>query len=352
MFGFFIIILLVGIIVYQSRKIETLNAKIFRLQRELSKVKKSENIVEEKNVAEVQNVVKENVSAETPKEKKVKEKLDPAVTRNLSILITGSILIVLAAIVFLTTAWQSIPNFIKTIVLFLVAFVFLGASKLSREKYHLDKASKTFFYIGMAYLPICLLSISVFGLFGTYLSAGGEGKYIYLGASTLILAGLYYFISKKSKDRYLFYGSVLSQILSVILFTLMFEERIFLVFVNLLLYNLLLMLMTKDKIFDLALNCRLWRKVLYLSVRYTTSDYRFPKLPGQNQAFLLPFLSRTTHIDLLRHCYCRSLYLLFCFRLLNFVNFPLCFLPQAKEHHFFHFEICFLQIPEHCYCCF
>lgn len=251
-----IVLILLGIIFYQTRKIESLNSKIFRLQKELKKYQNSNNAITqlESDVKAVQEdtFVKEELEMQAKPEPEPKPKMDSESSRNLSILITGSILIVLAAIVFLTTAWSTIPNFIKTVVLFLVAFVFLGASKISKEKYHLEKASKTFFYIGMAYLPICLLSISVFGLFGDFLSATGEGKYIYLGASTVVLAVLYYYISKTSNDRYLFYGSLLSQLLSVILFTLMFEERLFLVFINLLLYNILLMLITKDEIFKLV----------------------------------------------------------------------------------------------------
>ena len=252
-----IIIILLGIVFVQNRKIESLNVKIFTLQKELKKIRNSTKTDNDQNSNVenvVNNVVQEKIESipKTVQVQSTKPKADPVATRNLSILITGSILIVLAAIVFLTTAWQTTPDFIKTIVLFLVAFVFIGASKISKEKYNLEKASKTFFYIGMAYLPICLLSISIFGLFGTYLSASGEGKYIYLGFSTLILAVLYYYVSKVSKDKYLFYGSMLSQIFSVILLTLMFEERFFLVCINLLLYNILLMLLTKDKLFELV----------------------------------------------------------------------------------------------------
>jgi hypothetical protein len=246
------IIVLLGFIFYQSRTIEKLNKKISRLQKELQEYQDSNS--ETKTIFDLKKddkILEQNIPSTN---KSQQPKMDSNSSQNLSILITGSIFIILAAIVFLITAWKTIPDFIKTITLFLVTFVFLGASKISKDKYHLEKTSKTFFYIGMAYLPICLLSISIFGLFGTYFSITGEGKYIYLGISTLILAFLYYFISKKSNDRYLFYGSMLSQLFSVILFTLMFEERLFLVFVNLLLYNLLLVLITKDKIFKIIVN--------------------------------------------------------------------------------------------------
>ena len=306
MFEFIVIIILIGIIFSQSRKIDQLNSRIFRMQQELHKYKKNseeqENVskiikdLNEENTVSNESVIQEseiktnnytnleedtfikednkiqvekdfvnqtksdnqiasNVAPRISVEKKYKEQeYDYASSRNLSILITGSILIVLAAIVFLTTTWETIPNVLKTIVLFLVTFVFLGASKISKDKYKLEKASKTFFYISMAYLPICLLSVSVFGLFGEYFSISGAGKYIYLALSTFALAILYYIISKRSNDEYLFYGSLLSQIFSVILFTLVFEERFLLICINLLLYNILLILLTKDDLFKKVYN--------------------------------------------------------------------------------------------------
>ena len=252
-----IIIILIGIVIYQSRTNEKLNAKNLYLQKELKKYQEQNSEIVNPTDNTTVNFEKNNIISEKESISryinKSTQKIDSQASKNLSILITGSILIVLAAIVFLTTAWQTIPNFIKTIMLFLVAFVFMGFSKLSKEKYNLVKASQTFFYISMAYLPICFLSISIFELFGTYLSVNGEGKYIYLTLSTIILSILYYYISKRSDDKNIFYGSILSQLLSVILFSLMFEERIFLVFINLLLYNLLLILITKEKIFELVI---------------------------------------------------------------------------------------------------
>lgn len=249
---YFVIIIILAVIIYQKNQyIKELEKQILVLKQ---KLKKATNLNE---TAETQEIIKtptsktvEDYSTKVSK-KTVKTELEQ---KNTSILIVGSILIVLAAIVFLTTAWNSISDITKTIVLFLFVGIFLGASKIANEKFKLEKASKTFFYIAMAYIPICILSVSIFGLMGNYLSINGDGKYLYLCISTIILAILYYFVSKKTDNIYLIYGSTLSQLLSVILFTLLFEERLFLVFINLLLYNILLMLLTKDKIFKKIYN--------------------------------------------------------------------------------------------------
>lgn len=243
---FFIMIIIVCCIVSSKNK------QIIELQHEIKqlkdKIKKLENSAEANNIEETINeiAVNNNIVEEVTVHKK---EVNVEERKNVSILITGSVLIVLSAIVFLTTAWNAIPNIIKTITLVLFVGIFLGASKIAKEKFHLEKASKTFFYIAMAYLPICFLSIAIFGLFGEFLSIWGEGRFLYLGMSSALLAILYYTISKKDEENYLLYGSILSQLLTVILFSLLFDEKIFVCFVNLLIYNLLLIFMTKNSIF-------------------------------------------------------------------------------------------------------
>lgn len=166
--------------------------------------------------------------------------------KNTLILTTGAILIVLSAIVFLMSTWYVVPNILKTGVLFLLVGVFLGISKIAKDKFKLPKTSDTFFYIAMAYIPVCLLSISIFELFGKYFSINGEGKNIYLTFSFVITSFIYYLTYRIKNSRNILYGSILSQVLSVILFSLIFSEDILLICINLLLYNILLIVLTKE----------------------------------------------------------------------------------------------------------
>ena len=87
---------------------------------DLSKVKKKEEKPKEK--VELPSNIAENISNEFVVEPK-KE-----INRNNLILITGSIFIVLAAFLFITSTWNLLPNIIKTLILFLMIFVFLGIS--------------------------------------------------------------------------------------------------------------------------------------------------------------------------------------------------------------------------------
>lgn len=174
------------------------------------------------------------------KEKKERE------SKNTTILITGAVLIVLAAIVFLMSTWNTVSNIIKTVVLVLLIGVFLGASKIAKERFKLEKASNTFFYLAMAYIPICLISCSIFELFGHYLSIYGDGKYTYLAMSMVLTSGIYYLNYKNRKSTALLVGSILSQICSVILFGLIFSSEVSLIIILLLIYNIVLIKLIKE----------------------------------------------------------------------------------------------------------
>lgn len=177
------------------------------------------------------------------KEKLMKQEKKEKEQKNVLILITGAICIVLSAIIFLMSTWGITSNILKTIILGLLTVVFFKMSNVAKVKYKLEKTSQVFYYIGMAYIPICCLSISIFELFGRYLSIYGEGKYIYFTITTLILSYIYF---ANRKNKYLLYCSILSQVLTVILFTLIFSNSIITIGINLLIYNLLLMILTKN----------------------------------------------------------------------------------------------------------
>ena len=264
-----------------ERKNKKLKNRILELENILSmeNISKSNNLNDNEKIIDTQieenNISKEKIDKtsivpkvenkksieEIEKEKKLKEKQDME-RKNSNILAVGSICIVLAAIVFLMSTWNSLHNIIKTAVIFLLTGVFLGASKIAKDKFKLQKTSNTFFYISMAYIPICLLACSFFGLFGEYLSISGEGNFLYLTLAMLFTAGLYYINYKERNDITFFYGSILAQVSSVVLFSLIFETSIRIIGINLLCYNVLLLLFSKSQSLNNAL------KIFYMSIPY------------------------------------------------------------------------------------
>lgn len=215
-----------------------------------------------------------------------KKELAERERKNTTVLITGAILIVLAAIVFLMSTWNTVSNIIKTVVLVLLIGVFFGASKIAKERFKLDKASNTFFYLAMAYIPICFLSCSIFGLFGNYFSINGDGKYTYLTITMVLTAGIYFINYKTRNSKILLAGSILSQICSLILFGFIFEENVLLTTIILLTYNIALILLTnKDLNVDML-------KYFYNGIPCITGIFAIVELFSSSfyMFFILPLL--------------------------------------------------------------
>ena len=126
----------------ENRELKARIANLIELKKEnVSESELQENNLQANSVENLQNkaqtITKTKVAIEEKKELTEEEKLERKLKRerqerekkNTTILITGAILIVLAAIVFLMSTWNTVSNIIKTVVLVLLIGVFLGASK-------------------------------------------------------------------------------------------------------------------------------------------------------------------------------------------------------------------------------
>ena len=165
--------------------------------------------------------------------------------KNKFILMAGAVLIVLAAIVFLTSTWHTIPDVIKTSVIILLTGVFIGASNIAKKVFKLEETANTFLYIALAYLPISLFSISLFGLIGDYFSIHGNGNNLYFAISTGILAILYFLIGNRRKQNVLIHSSMIMQLLATIFISLCISINFNIVILGIVIYNTVMLLLKK-----------------------------------------------------------------------------------------------------------
>ena len=184
-------------------------------------------------------------SSEVFTEKKVETKVkakkySDQELKNTLILSVGAILVILSAIIFLTTTWNTSLNIIKTLVILLMFLVFLGSSYIADKYLNIKQTSKIFLYLAFSYLPLVFLSISLFELLGHYLSFFGPGKYVYLALSTIILSIIYYYYMIRNKDIFFAIGSIIFQVFSVILLVLIFTTNINIILFGISIYALLL----------------------------------------------------------------------------------------------------------------
>jgi len=167
-----------------------------------------------------------------------KQEMSEREIKNSTILTVGAILIIIAAIVFLTSTWNTSLDIVKTLIIFFMFIVFLGASFIADKYLKIPQTSKVFLYLALSYLPLVFLSTSLFHLLGDYLSIAGEGRYIYLFISSIILSLIYYYIMQKKKDIFFAIGSLIFQVISTILLSLIFTNNITIIFILLALYNI------------------------------------------------------------------------------------------------------------------
>ena len=184
----------------------------------------------------VTNLVQNSVVAKTVK--KEKKPISDKSIKNSFILIAGALLIIISAIVLLTSTWEYSHDIFKTLIISFMFVVFLGSSYIAKDKLKLNVISKVFLHISLIYLPLIFLSISLFSLLGNYLSINGEGNYIYLAISSILLSVIYFFSMRKNKDILIsIYGNIF-QLLSIIFLTLIFNNNIFVIIFVLSIYTL------------------------------------------------------------------------------------------------------------------
>lgn len=160
--------------------------------------------------------VTQTISQPVTQIKKEKNKYTDKEIKNSLTLIVGSILLILSAILLLTTTWDITNNLLKTVILLIMLFIFLAASFIADKSLHLKQTSQAFYYISLAYIPIILLSIFLFKLFGEYFSVNGEGKYLYLAISSLFVTILYYWNANKKEGTLLKAATIIFSVISII----------------------------------------------------------------------------------------------------------------------------------------
>ncbi len=105
------------------------------------------------------------------------------------VLIIGVLFIVLAGLIFATTSWAYLHNFVKVIIVSSLVIVFFATSILADTKLQLKQTGIAFYTLGSIFLPIAVVAIGYFNLLGNWFSLYGAGRYV-LGLTAFALLGI------------------------------------------------------------------------------------------------------------------------------------------------------------------
>ena len=137
-------------------------------------------------------------------------------TKRIDILLKiGLAMILISGILFATSSWETIPDIIKVLGILLIGGIFLGLSKFSEEKLNIEKTTKAYYILGMAFILFTWISIGVFGIFTDWFSYFGAGKNLVYLLTFILLAGLLYLINKKYPSKEYEYFGIISCYLSI-----------------------------------------------------------------------------------------------------------------------------------------
>ncbi|GAB3048299.1 hypothetical protein [Virgibacillus ainsalahensis] len=147
---------------------------------------------------------KEPLVKQTPKQKKVKRALSSQEVRERNItwsLNLGVILLLIGGLVLATSTWEMLSNWVKTGLIGLVSVLFFGLAYVTMRVLKIEKTAFAFYVLGSLFLPIVILSAGYFGLFGSYFSFSGEGRFLYGAAGSILILPVYLFLSFKLASR-------------------------------------------------------------------------------------------------------------------------------------------------------
>lgn len=174
-------------------------------------------------------------------------KLQNSISAISVILVIGVVFILLAGVVFTTTTWNYLNNIIKTLLIFSVSVLFFGVGYVAERKLKLKKTGKAFYSIGCFLLPVNILAIGSFRLFGDWLSWDGDGKYLLGAIGTILLAIASGIGTKKYKSKLYAITSLLCTYCSILLILRTLSPNNVLCIILLSGYSLIVILF-KDKI--------------------------------------------------------------------------------------------------------
>lgn len=133
----------------------------------------------------------------------------------------GVAMIFVSGLLFATTSWSFINNYIKAFALILFGILFLVLSLFTEQKLKLYRSSYMYWLLSMSLFLLTIVGILYFGIFGEYLTYQGSGSNLAYAITFLTGAGLclttYY---KFPKDYLLYacYGAIILAIVNIITF--------------------------------------------------------------------------------------------------------------------------------------
>lgn len=127
-------------------------------------------------------------------------------TKKIDILLKlGVGMVLISGILFSTTSWDFISNTIKSFVLIAFGLLFILLSIFTESKLKLYKSSYMYWILGISFFLLGIIAMLYFGVFGTYLTYDGNGRYLSYVITYFTVFGLSIATYLKYPKNYIIY---------------------------------------------------------------------------------------------------------------------------------------------------
>lgn len=96
----------------------------------------------------------------------IRPDIPPAIRQGTVALVVGVVFVILAGLIFATTAWRILPDLFKVVLVMAFSGIFFGASAIADHRLHIRATSKAFYILGSIFLFVAVLAVGFFRLFG------------------------------------------------------------------------------------------------------------------------------------------------------------------------------------------
>lgn len=150
-------------------------------------------IIAYSNIKEAPAFASEEKGADIPKPQKrilTPEEKEERKMKNL--LRLGVLLVILAGVIFATSAWATLTGEVKTIALIVSAILFYGLSYLAENKLKIKSSALTYYVLSNAFAVVSIISAGYFEIFGKWFSLNGMGSDLFFTVIWLAVVALSY----------------------------------------------------------------------------------------------------------------------------------------------------------------
>lgn len=116
-------------------------------------------------------------------------------------LLAGVVFIVLAGLIFATTAWQVLTNPAKVLLVLVFAGLFFGTSVLAEKRLHIHKTGNALYILGSIFLFLSVLAAAYFRLLGPMYILDGQNRWRVLWVGSLVTVTVLFLGIRRFDDR-------------------------------------------------------------------------------------------------------------------------------------------------------